>query len=161
MHSGTGCTGLRAGGGKKAVVCSMNACSKDLVVGSRRLPESASDTCCTLRASWLFFASYFPFSYLFCSALSQLFTQHLRAWNKDPKVLMSTFSQLGALLCHPVLRSFPPGCILSYSGKIRKWRPFTSNACDPMTASMFVRAYLTSCHIFHLQTSGLQKGQAV
>lgn len=43
VHHDTGCIGLRAGGGKKAVVCGLNACKG--LVGSVRLPESASDTC--------------------------------------------------------------------------------------------------------------------
>lgn len=61
----------------------------------------------------------------------------------------------------PCPQELPLCTVLSHSGKMRRWRPFAINAHSPMTAPMFVGADLTSCHIFHLWTTGLQKGQAI
>lgn len=110
VHCGMGCAGLRAGSGKKAVVCGMNACSKGLVVGSGRLPESASDTSCTLCASWLF--SHLISLSFACFVVPCLNFSHstLVHWIRSQKSWCACSPSLEqALLCHPVLRNFSSG----------------------------------------------------
>lgn len=79
----------------------------------------------------------------------------LGQWIRSQKSWCAWSSSLQhAFLCHPILGNFP-------REKMRKCRRVASNDRNAITASIFVIADLTSCHIFRLQTTGLQKGQAI
>lgn len=108
----------RAGAGKEAVVCGMTAGSKGLVVGSMKLPESASDTSCTLCASWLFL--HFIFLSLACFKVPCLNFPHstLGHWIRSLNSWCACSPSLEQAVWTLSSGISPLGCILSHSGKV-------------------------------------------